>query len=130
MDDVDHRIVRLLVANARATFLEIGDQVGLSASAAKRRFDKLVESGAVRGFTAQVDPRVLGWRTEAYVEVYCKGTVSPVELQRSLEGIPEVVGACTVTGAADACCTSWPRTSRTWRTLWNGSGWSATSITQ
>ena len=102
MDDVDHRIVHALVANGRATFLEIGDQVGLSASAAKRRFDKLVESGAIRGFTAQIDPKVLGWRTEAYVEVYCKGTVSPAELQRSLEMIPEVVGACTVTGSADA----------------------------
>ena len=102
MDDIDHRIIRVLVADARATFLEIGEQVGLSASAAKRRFDKLVESGALRGFTAQVDPRVLGWRTEAYVEVYCKGTVSPAELQRSLERIPEVVGACTVTGSADA----------------------------
>ncbi len=102
MDDIDHRIVRALVTNGRATFLEIGDHVGLSASAAKRRFDKLVESGAVRGFTARIDPQVLGWRTEAYVEVYCKGTVSPAELQRSLERIPEVVGACTVTGSADA----------------------------
>ena len=102
MDDVDHRIIRVLVANARATFLEIGEQVGLSASAAKRRFDKLVQSGAIRGFTAQVDPVVLGWRTEAYVEVYCKGTVAPAELRRSLELIPEVVGACTVTGSADA----------------------------
>jgi DNA-binding Lrp family transcriptional regulator len=102
VDDVDHRIVRVLVANARASFLEIGDAVGLSASAAKRRFDKLVSSGAIRGFTAQVDPSVLGWRTEAYVEVYCKGTVSPTDLRRSLELIPEVIGACTVTGSADA----------------------------
>lgn len=102
MDEVDHRIIRVLVEDARATFLEIGDAVGLSASAAKRRFDKLVDSGAIRGFTAQVDPVVLGWRTEAYVEVYCKGTVSPKELRRSLELIPEVVGACTVTGSADA----------------------------
>jgi DNA-binding Lrp family transcriptional regulator len=102
MDDVDHRIVRALVANGRATFLELGERVGLSASAAKRRFDRLLKSGAVRGFTAQVDPGVLGWGTEAYVEVYCKGTVSPAELRRSLELIPEVVGACTVTGAADA----------------------------
>jgi DNA-binding Lrp family transcriptional regulator len=102
VDDIDQRIIRLLVRNARATFLEIGDEVGLSASAAKRRFDKLVESGAVRGFTALVDPRALGWRTEAFVEVYCKGTVSPAVLRRSLELIPEVVGACTVTGSADA----------------------------
>lgn len=102
MDAIDEAIVRVLVRDARATFLEIGEKVGLSASAAKRRFDRLVETGAVRGFTALVDPTVLGWRTEAYVEVFCKGTVSPAELRRSLERIPEVVGACTVTGSADA----------------------------
>ena len=102
MDAIDEAIVRVLVRDARATFLEIGEKVGLSASAAKRRFDRLVETGAVRGFTALVDPTVLGWRTEAYVEVFCKGTVSPAELRRSLERIPEVVGACTVTGPADA----------------------------
>jgi len=59
-------------------------------------------SGAVRGFTALVDPAVLGWTTEAYVELYCKGTVSPQDLRRSLEKVPEVVSACTVSGSADA----------------------------
>lgn len=102
MDSIDEAIVRAVVRDGRATFLQIGEEVGLSASAAKRRFDRLVDSGAIRGFTALVDPHVLGWRTEAYVEVYCKGTVSPAELQRNLERIPEVVGACTVSGAADA----------------------------
>lgn len=36
------------------------------------------------------------------MEVYYKGTVSPQDLRRSLEGVPEVVGACTISGAADA----------------------------
>ena len=64
--------------------------------------DRLRASGAIRGFTVVVDPSVLGWTTEAYVEVYCQGTVSPQDLRRSLERVPEVVGACTVSGAADA----------------------------
>ena len=102
LDPTDEAIIRVLTRDGRATFLQIGEEVGLSASAAKRRFDRLVASGAVRGFTALVDPAALGWRTEAYLEVYCKGTVSPDELRRSLERIPEVVGACTVTGSADA----------------------------
>jgi DNA-binding Lrp family transcriptional regulator len=101
-DDLDNRILRVLLRAGRSSYAEIGDEVGLSASAAKRRVDKLVESGAIRGFTALIDPRVLGWRTEAYVEVHCKGTVSPAELRRSLERIPEVVDACTVSGSADA----------------------------
>jgi DNA-binding Lrp family transcriptional regulator len=102
VDDLDRKVVGCLVEDARSTFAEIGAQVGLSAPAVKRRVDRLVASGAVRGFTAVVDPSVLGWTTEAYVEVYCKGTVAPPELRRSLERIPEVVGACTVSGAADA----------------------------
>jgi DNA-binding Lrp family transcriptional regulator len=32
----------------------------------------------------------------------CHGTVSPAELRRAWQGIPEIVGAYTVTGPADA----------------------------
>ena len=102
MDDLDSAVIGCLLADARATYAEIGAQVGLSAPAVKRRVDRLLASGAVRGFTAVVDPGVLGWTTEAYVEVYCKGTVSPPDLRRSLAQVPEVVGACTISGAADA----------------------------
>jgi DNA-binding Lrp family transcriptional regulator len=102
MDRIDEQIIGCLLRDGRATFAEIGTQVGLSAPAAKRRVDRLRASGAIRGFTALVDPAALGWRTEAYVEIYCRGTVSPSELRRSLEQVPEVVGACTVSGSADA----------------------------
>ncbi len=102
MDEIDRQVIGCLLRNGRATFAEIGSDVGLSAPAAKRRVDRLRASGAVRAFTAVVDPQALGWTTEAYVEVYCTGTVSPHELRRSLERVPEVVGAVTVSGAADA----------------------------
>ena len=77
MDTLDGQVIGCLLRNARATFAEIGAEVGLSAPAVKRRVDRLVASGAIRGFTAQIDPDVLGWQTEAYVELYCKGTVAP-----------------------------------------------------
>jgi DNA-binding Lrp family transcriptional regulator len=102
VDDIDGQVIGCLLRDARATYAEIGDVVGLSAPAVKRRVDRLRASGAIRGFTALVDPVVLGWTTEAYVEVFCKGTVAPQELRRALEQIPEVVGACTVSGTADA----------------------------
>ena len=102
MDDLDRQVIGCLLRNARATYAEIGEEVSLSASAVKRRVDRLVATGAIKGFTALVDPVALGWTTEAYVELYCKGTVSPQELRRSLEKVPEVVGACTVSGSADA----------------------------
>jgi DNA-binding Lrp family transcriptional regulator len=102
VDEIDRQVVGCLLRDGRATFAEIGAQVGLSAPAAKRRVDRLVASGAIRGFTAVIDPAALGWTTEAYVELYCRGTVSPQDLRRSLEHVPEVVSACTVTGSADA----------------------------
>jgi DNA-binding Lrp family transcriptional regulator len=102
VDALDYRVIGCLVRDGRATYAEIGAEVGLSAPAAKRRVDRLRASGAIEGFTVVVDPSALGWTTEAYVEVYCQGTVSPQDLRRSLERVPEVVGACTVSGAADA----------------------------
>src|SRR6476646_10036587 len=68
LDDVDRAIVACLIAHARATFAEIGTQVNLSAPAVKRRVDRLLASGAIRGFTAVIDPSALGWQTEAYVQ--------------------------------------------------------------
>src|SRR5690242_10011711 len=102
MDAIDEAIIRCVLHDGRATYAEIGKAAGLSAPAAKRRLDRLVATGAIRGFTALIDPQALAWHTEAFVEVYCRGNPTPAELRRALEDIPEVVEACTVSGAADA----------------------------
>ena len=102
MDALDYGIIDRLRLNARAGYGEIGEIVGLSASAVKRRVDRLVADGVIRNFTIQVDPAVDGLATEAYVELFCRGTVAPEELRRMLSNIPEVVDAGTVTGSADA----------------------------
>ena len=102
VDDLDAGILEELRQNARASYGDIGARIGLSASAVKRRVDRLVADGVIRGFTIQVDPAVDGLATEAYVELFCRGTVAPRELKRILSGVPEVVDAGTVTGSADA----------------------------
>jgi len=102
VDAIDSRIIDQLRENARAGYGDIGDVVGLSASAVKRRVDRLVADGTIRSFTVQVDPAVDGMAVEAYVELFCRGTVAPDELRRILSAVPEVVDAGTVTGDADA----------------------------
>jgi DNA-binding Lrp family transcriptional regulator len=101
-DEIDGHIVSALIADARASYATIGDQVGLSAPAVKRRVDRLRATGAIRGFSARVDPAALGWTTEAYVELFCQGRTSPEDIRKAVSVHPEVVGACTVTGEADA----------------------------
>ncbi|MFF0610684.1 Lrp/AsnC family transcriptional regulator [Nocardia tengchongensis] len=102
MDDLDRRILAHLLKNARASFQDIGAVIGLSAPAVKRRVDRLVAGGQITGFTAVVNPAALGWRTEAYVEVFYRDNISPAELRRGLEPIPQVVGVWTIAGEADA----------------------------
>jgi DNA-binding Lrp family transcriptional regulator len=101
-DELDRRIVGALVDDARVTHAEIGARVGLSAPAVKRRVDRLRATGAITGFSARVDASALGWSTEAYVELFCRGRTSPAEIAAAVGKHPEVVDACTVTGEADA----------------------------
>src|SRR5579871_1880861 len=102
LDEIDARIVTALIKDARASYAVIGNEVGLSAPAVKRRVDRLRASGAITGFSAQVDPAALGWTTEAYVELFCRGRTSPADIAAAVSKHPEVTGACTITGEADA----------------------------
>ena len=102
LDELDKRIVAALVEDARATYADVGTQIGLSAPAVKRRVDRLLASGAITGFSAQVDPSALGWTTEAYVELFCRGKTSPADIAAAVGKHPEVTSACTITGEADA----------------------------
>jgi DNA-binding Lrp family transcriptional regulator len=102
LDETDERIIGELAVDARATYAEIGLRVNLSAPAVKRRVDRMLDSGVIRGFTTVVDRSALGWNTEAYVQVFRHGTIAPDELRKAWVTIPEVVSAATVTGTADA----------------------------
>lgn len=69
LDDLDAAILRHLARHGRATNYEVGDAVGLSASAASRRIQALEASGAIRGYRALIDDRLLGKRMTVYIRV-------------------------------------------------------------
>ena len=102
LDDLDRKILDHLEHEGRATLADIGAAVGLSASAVKRRVDRLQTSGVIVGYTAIVDPQAIGDRLEAFVELYCADNVAPGDLLASVAGLPAVVAAHTVAGDADA----------------------------
>ena len=102
MDDLDHRILALLVEDGRRTYDDIARQVALSAPAVKRRIDRLRATGALQSFTAVVDHAALGDHTEALIELFfAPGTLLDAVAQ-TLRRHPEVVDAWSVTGEADA----------------------------
>jgi DNA-binding Lrp family transcriptional regulator len=69
LDELDAAILRCLERHGRATNYEVGEAVGLSASAASRRIQALEASGAIRGYRAQIDDRLLGKRMTVYIRV-------------------------------------------------------------
>ena len=81
LDETDEHILAELTEHARATFAEIGQKVNLSAPAVKRRVDRMVDNGVIKGFTTVIDRNALGWSTEAFVQVFCHGTIAPDQLR-------------------------------------------------
>ena len=99
MDVIDTQIIARLRANARSSFTEIGDAVGLSGPAVKRRVDRLEADGVITGYHAAIAEPA---STEAMIELTCRGKTGPERIRSMLDGISEVVAAWTVTGEADA----------------------------
>jgi DNA-binding Lrp family transcriptional regulator len=102
LDDLDREIVAWLSREGRASYRTIGDAIGLSAPAVKRRVDRLLDAGVIEGFAAVIDARSLGWSTEAFVELFCEGRTPPRAIRTAVSRFPEVVGAYTITGDPDA----------------------------
>ena len=50
MDEKDSKILKLLRGNARMTYQEIGEELGMSRVAAKKRVQKLEKEGVIRGY--------------------------------------------------------------------------------
>jgi DNA-binding Lrp family transcriptional regulator len=69
LDELDASILHHLERHGRATNYEVGEAVGLSASAASRRIQALESSGAIRGYRALVDDRLFGKRMTVYIRV-------------------------------------------------------------
>src|ERR1700733_403191 len=102
LDSIDRKIVALLQESAKRTFADIGTEVGLSATAVKRRVDRLERDGVIIGYGARIDRGALGQAIEAVIEIYCADRTAPADVGRSLANVEQIISAFTVSGEADA----------------------------
>ena len=66
VDEKDREILRILRKEGRITLTELGKRVNLSPASVKNRVEKLESLGAIRGYSAVVNPAFL----EEYVSVF------------------------------------------------------------
>lgn len=61
IDDVDVKILRVLLKDPRTSFTEIAKDCEMSTNAVRIRFEKLKKAGVITGAIMQVDPKSLGY---------------------------------------------------------------------
>jgi Lrp/AsnC family leucine-responsive transcriptional regulator len=98
IDLIDSQILNILQENARTSNAEIARQVGLAPSAIFERIRKLEERRIIRGYRADIDPRVLGLAQLAFTFVRSNDRPGGVETGEKLAEIPEILEVHHVAG--------------------------------
>lgn len=103
MDGYDKKILAELQLNGRLTVTELAERVGLSLSPCHRRLKALEQSGAIRDYRAQLDPRAVGLNFSALVFVTMKeGHQEGVaRFEQAVTEIPQVIEARRLFGDSD-----------------------------
>src|SRR5437763_10687396 len=98
MDALDRQIIAALRVNGRATYADLGRQVGLSASAVHERVGKLESTGVITGYHAVVEPTAVGLGVTALVGLVPTDTGDSEEVAEALAELPEVESCYAVAG--------------------------------
>ncbi|MBQ3712231.1 MAG: Lrp/AsnC ligand binding domain-containing protein [Bacteroidales bacterium] len=98
IDDIDRRILYLLIKDARAPFLEIAREVGISGTAIHQRVERLREKGVITGSQVLVEPTAIGLNVCAFVNVAVTEAGKLGDVIKALKEIPEVVECHFITG--------------------------------
>ena len=101
LDDLDRKILGLIVNDARKPFLEVARECNVSGAAIHQRMQKLKQAGVIKGSEFIVDNNKIGYETCAYMGLYLQTPGQFPEVIEALEKIPEVVECHYTTGQYD-----------------------------
>jgi DNA-binding Lrp family transcriptional regulator len=103
LDDVDRRLLRELVADARLPNNALAERVGIAPSTCLGRVRALRDSGVIRGYHADVDPAALGRPIQAMIAVrlqsHARGHIP--DFMAKIATLPEVLNVFFLGGADD-----------------------------
>ncbi|MFB7499122.1 Lrp/AsnC family transcriptional regulator [Streptomyces sp. NPDC056161] len=98
MDEIDRAILRELQTDGRIAYADLGPKVGLSASAARQRLQRLLDSRAVQ-VVGVTDPMAMGGQAMALLGIGVAG--DPRAVADALAGHPEVIYSVLTSGGFD-----------------------------
>ena len=101
LDELDRKILDLLTQNARYSYSELGERLGLSRVAIKNRMDALEQRGVIEGYTVIVNPQRANGAISCYYEIEARPDAL-AEVVRLLDACPTVTQIYRMTGTASA----------------------------
>ena len=101
IDDIDRRILAVLLVDARTSMRSIAEEVGVALGTVSNRVKRMEEMGVIQGYGVLIDAEKVGWT----MTVLCglrieKGRL--MEVQRRIADDSRVFGIYDVTGEFDS----------------------------
>ena len=69
LDELDQKIVQLLIENARSSYSDIGQQIGISRVAVKARIQALETRGIIEEYTTIINPQKISGAVSCYFDI-------------------------------------------------------------
>ena len=69
LDELDQKIVQLLIENARSSYSDIGQQIGISRVAVKARIQALENRGIIEEYTTIINPQKISGAVSCYFDI-------------------------------------------------------------
>lgn len=101
LDELDEKILRMIVDNARVPFLEVARACNVSGAAIHQRVQKLSNLGIIKGSEYIVDAEKLGYETCGFIGIYLTSPSTFDYVVKEIEKIPEVIECYYTTGQYD-----------------------------
>lgn len=103
MDRADIALLEALQRDSSRSIAELSESVGLSPSACHRRIKSLEEAGLVAGYAARIDPRKLGLRLLAFVEITLtsQSRESMDRFEAAVQDFDDILDCHLMSGSAD-----------------------------
>ncbi|MFN6947238.1 MAG: Lrp/AsnC ligand binding domain-containing protein [Cytophagaceae bacterium] len=98
IDNVDLKILQILMEDANTPFTEVAKKVFVSGGTVHVRMKKMEQMGIIKGSQLKIDPAALGYDITAFLGIYLQKSEFYNEALNGLKNIPEIVNVHYTTG--------------------------------
>ena len=101
LDEIDRNILRILQNDARTSYREIQDKLGISIGTIHNRITKLKKTGVIEGYTLRLNNEKLGYKLTFLIRINVDGKFTE-EILSDISKKPEVCSVFHTTGEQSA----------------------------